>query len=97
MLHLAEALITPPARYPDLFPVLNVLVSASIFVSVWLWSIKRGVEISWALSGPPKSKTRDSHDRESRRLSLKSDGARVRRRSAHMQSGEVIKEKIQTL
>ncbi|OJT15238.1 Dolichyl pyrophosphate Man9GlcNAc2 alpha-1,3-glucosyltransferase [Trametes pubescens] len=51
VLHLAETLFTPPARLPDLFPVLNVLVSTPVFAIVWLWSIKRGVEVSWALSG----------------------------------------------
>lgn len=51
VLHVAEALFTPPARLPDLFPVLNVLVSTPVFALVWLWSIKRGVEVSWALGG----------------------------------------------
>ncbi|KAL1950330.1 hypothetical protein VTO73DRAFT_5454 [Trametes versicolor] len=51
VLHLAEALFTPPARLPDLFPVLNVLVSTPVFALVWLWSIKRGVEVSWTLGG----------------------------------------------
>ncbi|KAI0768999.1 ALG6, ALG8 glycosyltransferase family-domain-containing protein [Trametes elegans] len=65
-LHVAEVLFSPPARLPDLFPVLNVLVSTPVFALVWLWSIKRGVEVSWALGGlgsrahaqprfPPKS------------------------------------------
>ncbi|TFK64631.1 hypothetical protein BDN72DRAFT_846397 [Pluteus cervinus] len=52
MLHILEVLISPPARYPDLFPVLNVLVSTPVFVLTWLWSIKCGVEVSWALGGP---------------------------------------------
>ncbi|KAI8994135.1 ALG6, ALG8 glycosyltransferase family-domain-containing protein [Trametes punicea] len=50
-LHLAELLLTPPAHLPDLFPVLNVLVSTPVFALVWLWSIKRGIEVSWALGG----------------------------------------------
>ncbi|KAF7298940.1 Glycosyltransferase family 57 protein [Mycena indigotica] len=48
-LHILELLIPPPARYPDLFPVLNVLISTPVFGLVWLWSIKCGVEASWAL------------------------------------------------
>jgi alpha-1,3-glucosyltransferase len=51
VLHIAELLVTPPARYPDLFPVLNVLVSAPVFGLAWLWSIKRCVEIKWSLGG----------------------------------------------
>ncbi|KAH9936376.1 ALG6, ALG8 glycosyltransferase family-domain-containing protein [Fomitopsis serialis] len=51
-LHLVELLFSPPARYPDLFPVLNVLLSTPVFGLVWLWSIRRGVEVSWALGGP---------------------------------------------
>ena len=53
VLHLLELVVTPPARYPDLFPVLNVLVSTPVFGLIWLWSIKRSVEVSWAISGLP--------------------------------------------
>jgi alpha-1,3-glucosyltransferase len=49
VLHLVEALFTPPTRYPDLFPVLNVLLCAPIFGLAWCWSIVRGVETLWAL------------------------------------------------
>ncbi|KAJ7505307.1 glucosyltransferase [Mycena galericulata] len=49
--HALELLIQPPARYPDLYPVLNVLISTPVFVLVWLWSIKCGVEVTWALGG----------------------------------------------
>ncbi|TBU44475.1 glucosyltransferase [Dichomitus squalens] len=49
--HLAELFISPPARLPDIFPVLNVLISTPVFALVWLWSIKRGVEVSWAIGG----------------------------------------------
>ena len=44
-------MIIPPSRYPDLFAVLNVLISTPVFVLTWLWSIKCGVEVSWALGG----------------------------------------------
>ena len=44
-------MIIPPSRYPDLFAVLNVLISTPVFVLTWLWSIKCGVEVGWALSG----------------------------------------------
>ena len=46
-----EFIILPPARYPDLFPVLNVLVSTPVFGLVWLWSIKSGIEVGWAVVG----------------------------------------------
>ncbi|PIL22484.1 hypothetical protein GSI_15173 [Ganoderma sinense ZZ0214-1] len=51
VVHVAEFLITPPPRFPDIFPVLNVLVSTPVFALIWLWSVKRGVEVSWALGG----------------------------------------------
>lgn len=57
LLHLLEMVVTPPARYPDLFPVLNVLVSTPVFGLIWLWSIKRGVQVSWAIAGLPGSGT----------------------------------------
>ncbi|KAF8513781.1 ALG6, ALG8 glycosyltransferase family-domain-containing protein [Gautieria morchelliformis] len=75
-LHIAETVVTPPARYPDLFPVLNVLISAAVFGCTWLWSIKRGAEIGWALAGPPRPR-----DREPKASS-------VGRRSVHKMSVE---------
>ncbi|KAJ7784548.1 glycosyltransferase family 57 protein [Mycena metata] len=50
-LHLLELLIQAPARYPDLFAVLNVLISTPVFVLLWLWSIKCGVQMTWAVGG----------------------------------------------
>lgn len=50
-LHVLEFVIRPPARYPDLFPVLNVLISTPVFGLVWLWSIKSGIEVGWAIVG----------------------------------------------
>ncbi|KAJ3482825.1 hypothetical protein NLJ89_g12116 [Agrocybe chaxingu] len=44
-LHLLELVANPPQRYPDLYSVLNVLISTPVFVLVWLWSIKCGVEV----------------------------------------------------
>lgn len=37
------------ARYPDLFPVLNVLLNAPVLGLIWLWSLKRQLEVGWAL------------------------------------------------
>ncbi|KAF6755794.1 glycosyltransferase family 57 protein [Ephemerocybe angulata] len=50
-LHALELVFPAPARYPDLFPVLNVLISTPVFVLIWLWSLKCGVEVAWALGG----------------------------------------------
>jgi alpha-1,3-glucosyltransferase len=50
-LHMMELIIPPPSRYPDLYPVLNVLVCTPVFVLTWLWSIKSGIEVGWALGG----------------------------------------------
>ena len=41
----------PPTQYPDIYPVLNVLISTSVFGFAWLWSIKCGVEVGWAMGG----------------------------------------------
>ncbi|KAL0570030.1 Glucosyltransferase-like protein [Marasmius crinis-equi] len=51
ILHLLEMVVTPPERYPDLFAVLNVLISTPVFALTWLWSIKCCVEVSWAIGG----------------------------------------------
>ncbi|KAG6897078.1 hypothetical protein C0992_004319 [Termitomyces sp. T32_za158] len=56
ILHLLEMAVTPPARYPDLYPVLNVLISTPVFALTWLWSIKKGLEVGWALGGPGPAK-----------------------------------------
>lgn len=66
LLYLLEMIISPPRRYPDLYPVLNVLVSTPVFGFIWLWSIKRGIEVSWTLGGLPGSgmvkKIEKTHD-----------------------------------
>ncbi|ETW81711.1 glycosyltransferase family 57 protein [Heterobasidion irregulare TC 32-1] len=50
-LHILEFVFLPPARYPDLFPVLNVLISTPIFVLTWLWSMKSLIEARWTVGG----------------------------------------------
>ncbi|KAG9308454.1 glycosyltransferase family 57 protein [Chiua virens] len=71
LLHLLELLVPPPARYPDLFPVLNVLVSAPVFGLIWLWSIRRGVQVSWAIAGLSGSR---SHPRPDSKIKFAKDG-----------------------
>ena len=51
LLHILEFAYRPPARYPDLFPVLNVLLSTPVFVFTWLWSIKAIIEARWTAGG----------------------------------------------
>ena len=51
LLHLLEFAYRPPARYPDLFPVFNVLVSTPVFLFTWLWSIKSIIEAGWTAGG----------------------------------------------
>ncbi|TFK40795.1 glucosyltransferase [Crucibulum laeve] len=69
-LHLLELMITPPTRYPDLFAVLNVLISTPVFVLVWLWSIKCGMEVGWALGGlGPAASAKSTTTSAERRLS----------------------------
>ncbi|KAI0315804.1 glucosyltransferase [Amylostereum chailletii] len=51
LLHVAELVQPPPARYPDIYPVLNVLISTPIFGLTWLWSIKSIMEARWAVGG----------------------------------------------
>ncbi|THH28217.1 hypothetical protein EUX98_g5967 [Antrodiella citrinella] len=50
-LHILELILPPPAPLPDIYPVLNVLISTPVFGLTWLWSIKRGVEVGWATGG----------------------------------------------
>ncbi|KAG5635041.1 hypothetical protein H0H81_012625 [Sphagnurus paluster] len=51
LLHVLELVVSPPARYPDIYAVLNVLVCTPVFVLALLWSAKSGVEVGWALGG----------------------------------------------
>lgn len=51
LLHLLEFAYRPPARYPDLFTVLNVLLSTPVFLFTWLWSIKAIIEAHWTVGG----------------------------------------------
>jgi len=60
-LQVLQLFITPPVRYPDIFPVLNVLCSACVFGLSWLWSIKRGIEVNWALGGLSQETRSESH------------------------------------
>ncbi|KAH0586179.1 hypothetical protein H2248_007440 [Termitomyces sp. 'cryptogamus'] len=70
-LHLLEMFIMPSARYPDIYPVLNVLISTPVFALTWLWSIKKGMEVAWALGGPGPGPTPKADT--GRRLSVSSD------------------------
>lgn len=49
--HALESFIQPPPNLPDIYPVLNVLISTPVFALAWLWSIKRGVEVAWSIHG----------------------------------------------
>lgn len=54
ILHLPDLLptiIKAPARYPDLWVVLNVLLSFGVFAAGWLWGMGRLVKGVWALGG----------------------------------------------
>ncbi|KAF5360802.1 hypothetical protein D9756_004908 [Leucocoprinus leucothites] len=59
-LHLFEMIVNPPARYPDIYPVLNVLISTPVFALAWLWSIKCGFQVGWAVGGLGSSSTSTS-------------------------------------
>ncbi|GAA5930155.1 dolichyl-P-Glc:Man(9)GlcNAc(2)-PP-dolichol alpha-1,3-glucosyltransferase [Sporobolomyces koalae] len=49
--HLLELVTNPPVHLPDLFPVLNVVLSAGVFGLAWLWVGKRLAQESWAIGG----------------------------------------------
>ncbi|KAF9533133.1 ALG6, ALG8 glycosyltransferase family-domain-containing protein [Crepidotus variabilis] len=71
LVHILELFFEPPTRYPDLYPVLNVLISTPVFGLVWLWSIKCGVELGWALGGIGKSSR--EHGNVARKENLSQD------------------------
>ncbi|KAG1739481.1 uncharacterized protein EDB91DRAFT_1053925, partial [Suillus paluster] len=79
ILHLLELAVTPPARYPDLFAVLNVLVSTPVFGLIWLWSIKRSAEVSWAISGLPGKREKKEGPSSTSAISAFSSSAAFRR------------------
>jgi len=66
-LHALELVVTPPRRYPDLFPVLNVLVCTPVLVLAWLWSIKSGMEVAWTVGGVGPARTDESVGKEAKR------------------------------
>ena len=51
VLHILEQTTEAPKRYPDIYLVLNVLVSFGSFALAWLWGIKKLVEGAWAIGG----------------------------------------------
>ncbi|KNZ64579.1 hypothetical protein VP01_1012g2 [Puccinia sorghi] len=50
-IHIAEQLIKPPSRFPDLFAVLNLSLSFFIFIASYFWSLLRIYEEAWTLVG----------------------------------------------
>lgn len=46
-----DTVATPPSHLPDLFVVLNVVLSCGVFGLGWLWSLIRLVEEAWSLVG----------------------------------------------
>jgi ALG6, ALG8 glycosyltransferase family len=50
LLHIVELAVRPPKRYPDIFPVLNLLLSCSVF------SIGYGVCVLWLWTLPPATR-----------------------------------------
>ncbi|ORX35940.1 glucosyltransferase [Kockovaella imperatae] len=71
VLHLPDLFPTAvlaPGRFPDLFIVLNVLLSFGVFGLAWLWSLKRMFEIAWAIAG--SSIDPRDHHRSTRRAKV---------------------------
>ncbi|KAG1739379.1 uncharacterized protein EDB91DRAFT_1134786 [Suillus paluster] len=68
ILHLLELAVTPPARYPDLFAVLNVLVSTP-----------RSAEVSWAISELPGKREKKEGPSSTSAISAFSSSAAFRR------------------
>jgi len=60
ILHALELVVRPPQRYPDLFPVLNVLICTPVLVLGWVWSIKSGMEVAWTVGGVGPVRTDES-------------------------------------
>lgn len=57
VVHALPFITTPPSRLPDLFIVLNVLISSAVFGAAWLWGALKLLEGAWALGVlRPKSK-----------------------------------------
>lgn len=63
-LHVLEIFIAPPSRYPDVYPVLNVLICAPVFMCTWLWSWRGGLEVGWALVNPGSGSKTDQIERK---------------------------------
>lgn len=55
LLYLAEFLLPPPSSKPDLYPVLNTLVSFLVFAVAWLAALRRQLETGWTLSAAARA------------------------------------------
>ncbi|KAI9509204.1 glycosyltransferase family 57 protein [Russula earlei] len=75
LLHLLEFACGPPARYPDLFPVLNVLLCTPVFLFAWLWSIKSIIEARWTAGGVSVVERKEKRTSLDRVISSESLGA----------------------
>jgi hypothetical protein len=65
-------LYPPPYRYPDLWVVLNVLLSFGVFSGLWLWSLSRLVKEAWGIGGLRGLGTvQASHGRDKSKVSRK--------------------------
>lgn len=49
--HLMEAFVPPSSRYPDIYPVTNVLLSFSIFSLAWLVASWKLLEMAVGMVG----------------------------------------------
>lgn len=49
VLHIAQFMVEPPSRYPDIFVVLNVMICMPVFVLCWVYGMKRQLEVGFAI------------------------------------------------
>lgn len=50
-IHVVELVASPPRHLPDLFVVMNVALSVTVFGLGFLWGSKRLVQEGWAVAG----------------------------------------------
>ncbi|KZO92679.1 glycosyltransferase family 57 protein [Calocera viscosa TUFC12733] len=49
LLHIIEASLPPPERYPDLWVVARVALGCAVFGLAWLWGLRKQLEVGWGI------------------------------------------------
>lgn len=92
LVHMAELFVPPPTRFPDIYPVLNVGISAPVFGLAYLWTLKRLAQESWAASALRAGPTAVKPPSLPTNASLQPLSSDKGQRGSHLSSGSAPRE-----